>query len=127
MKVYLVGVGLGNPDTMTVAARRAIEESPLLIGAPRLLEGYEGKTLLPLIAAADIAAAINSAPEGPAAVLLSGDVGFYSGARNLYPLLQAHQEGRLAGAGLDCVEEEDSPEFLKDDEITSAPFEKNFS
>ena len=48
MKVYLVGVGLGNPDTMTVAARRAIEESPLLIGAPRLLEGYEGKTLLPL-------------------------------------------------------------------------------
>ena len=78
MKVYLVGVGLGNPDTMTVAARRAIEESSLLIGAPRLLEGYEGKTLLPLIAAADIAAAINSAPEGPAAVLLSGDVGFYS-------------------------------------------------
>ena len=97
MKVYLVGVGLGNPDTMTVAARRAIEESPLLIGAPRLLEGYEGKTLLPLIAAADIAAAINSAPEGPAAVLLSGDVGFYSGARNLYPLLQAHQVVTIPG------------------------------
>lgn len=97
MKVYLVGVGLGNPATMTLAAREAIAASPLLIGAPRLLDGYVGKTLLPLIAAADIAAAIESAQQGPAAVLLSGDVGFYSGAKNLYPLLKDHQVVTIPG------------------------------
>ena len=97
MKVYLIGVGLGNPATMTLAAREAIAASPLLIGAPRLLEDYVGKTCLPLIAAADIAAAIENAREGPAAVLLSGDVGFYSGAKNLYPLLEGHQVVTIPG------------------------------
>ena len=97
MKVYLIGVGLGNPATMTLAAREAIAASPLLIGAPRLLEDYVGKTCLPLIAAADIAAAIENAQEGPAAVLLSGDVGFYSGAKNLYPLLENHQVVTIPG------------------------------
>lgn len=97
MKVYLVGVGLGNPATMTLAAREAIAASPLLIGAPRLLDGYVDKTLLPLIAAQDIAAAIDSAREGPAAVLLSGDVGFYSGAKSLYPLLTGHQVVTIPG------------------------------
>ena len=38
MKVYLIGVGMGNPDTLTGEARRAIEESRVLLGAPRLLE-----------------------------------------------------------------------------------------
>ena len=42
MKVYLIGVGLGNSDTLTAAARQAIEECPVLIGAPRLLKEYEG-------------------------------------------------------------------------------------
>ena len=97
MKVYLIGVGLGNPATMTLEARAAIEESTLLIGAPRLLEGYEGRACLPRIAAADIAAAIHEAPTGPVAVLLSGDVGFYSGAKNLYPLLEDHQVVTIPG------------------------------
>ena len=44
MKVYLIGVGLGNPDTLTAAARQAIEECPVLMGAPRLLKEYEGWT-----------------------------------------------------------------------------------
>ena len=90
MKVYLIGVGLGNSDTLTAAARQAIEECPVLIGAPRLLKEYEGggKTCLPLIAAADIEGAVHKQENGPVAVLLSGDVGFYSGAKNLYPLLE---------------------------------------
>ena len=97
MKVYLVGVGPGSPGAMTLAAREAIAASPLLIGAPRLLEGYGGKTCLPLIAAGDIAAAIDGAEDGPAAVLLSGDVGFYSGAKRLYPLLSEHEVEAIPG------------------------------
>ena len=38
MKIYLIGVGMGNPDTLTLAARKAIDACPVLIGAPRLLE-----------------------------------------------------------------------------------------
>ena len=95
MKVYLIGVGLGSPDTMTVAAREAIEACPVLIGAKRLLAPFPHKRCLPLIAAADIAAAVEEQEEGPVAVLLSGDIGFYSGAKNLYPLLR-----RAGGDGL---------------------------
>lgn len=97
MKIYLIGVGLGNPDTMTIEARRAIEECPVRIGAPRLLEGYEKGTAIPLIAAADIAEAIGKLDVPQAAVLLSGDVGFYSGAKNLYPLLEGHEVVTLPG------------------------------
>ncbi|MCI8538091.1 MAG: precorrin-6y C5,15-methyltransferase (decarboxylating) subunit CbiE [Oscillospiraceae bacterium] len=89
MKVYLIGVGMGNPDTLTLGGKRAIEESELLIGAPRLLEDFEAPALgkLPLVRSAEIAEALHSSGAETAAVLLSGDVGFYSGAKNLYELL----------------------------------------
>lgn len=89
MKVYLIGVGMGNPDTLTLGGKRAIEESQLLIGAPRLLEGFDAPALgkLPLVRSTEIAEAIHSSSAETAAVLLSGDVGFYSGAKNLYDLL----------------------------------------
>ena len=41
MKVYIVGIGMGNPDTLTVGAKNAIENSDLLIGATRLLESFD--------------------------------------------------------------------------------------
>lgn len=97
MKVYLIGVGLGNPDTLTVAAERAIEESSVLIGAARLLEGHGDKNCVTAILAGDIAAAIAAQAEGPVAVLLSGDIGFYSGAKNLYPLLDGYEVEALPG------------------------------
>lgn len=89
MKVYLIGVGMGNPDTLTLGGKRAIEESQLLIGAPRLLEDFDAPALgkLPLVRASEIAEALHSSGAETAAVLLSGDVGFYSGAKNLYELL----------------------------------------
>lgn len=103
MKVYLIGTGPGSQEQMTAAALSAIEECPVLIGAPRLLEGRENKTCLPLIAAADIARAVRAQGEGPVGVLLSGDVGFYSGAKNLYPLLEGCEVVPLPGlSSLTC-------------------------
>ena len=56
MKVYLIGVGMGNRETMTTGALAAVGECPVLVGAPRLLEPWqEGHECVPLIAAADIA------------------------------------------------------------------------
>lgn len=33
MKVYLIGVGMGSPETMTVGALEAIKACPVLVGA----------------------------------------------------------------------------------------------
>lgn len=97
MKIYLIGAGLGNPDTMTLEAKRAIEQCPVLIGAPRLLAAWPQKRCIALIAAVQIAQAIEELDAPCAGVLLSGDVGFYSGAKNLYPLLTKHQVVTIPG------------------------------
>lgn len=97
MKVYLVGIGMGNADTLTVGAKRAIEGSGLLIGAKRLLEPFSNLACekLELIKSDDIAAALAKATCDKASVLLSGDVGFYSGATALY--------GKLADFDLEVI------------------------
>lgn len=99
MKVYLVGVGMGNPDTLTLGAKRAIEESELLIGAPRLLEAFEDldREKKPMIMADDIASAIRTSMAETVSVLLSGDVGFYSGAKNLYERLDGCEVEAIPG------------------------------
>ena len=56
MKVYLIGVGMGNPDTLTLQALEAVRACPVLVGARRLLEPWGADhDCVPLIAAADIA------------------------------------------------------------------------
>ena len=91
MKVYMIGLGMGNMDTLTVGALRAIESSDLLIGAPRLLEpfGYLDCPKQALIRSDDIVAALSESDASQASILLSGDVGFYSGATALYGKLGA--------------------------------------
>lgn len=89
-RVYLVGTGMGNPDTLTVAAQKAIEAADLLIGAPRLLEPFEGLSAkkLELIRSDEIVNALRAEDAESACVLLSGDLGFYSGATLLREKLQ---------------------------------------
>lgn len=98
-KVFLIGVGLGNPGTMTIEARRAVEAADVLIGAPRLLEPYGDRNCVPLIAAADIFACIRAQEAQRVAVLLSGDVGFYSGCKSLWELLEGYEVETIPGVG----------------------------
>lgn len=90
MKVYLIGAGMGNPDTLTLAAQRAIETSDLLIGAQRLIDscGNQACEKLALIRSADIVDALAKSSARQASVLFSGDVGFYSGATVLCEKLE---------------------------------------
>ena len=98
MKVYLIGVGMGSPETMTVGALEAIKACPVLVGARRLLEPWtESHDCVPLIAGADIAEYIGKVQEGPVGVLLSGDTGFYSGAKRLWTLLLDHEVITIPG------------------------------
>lgn len=85
---YLIGIGMGNPETLTLGAARRVRESGLLIGARRMLEAFPDHPgqKLASIRAEDIAAAVR-AYDGTVSVLLSGDPGFYSGAARLYALL----------------------------------------
>ena len=104
MKVYVIGVGMGNPDTLTVGAKRAIEESELLIGAKRLLEPFADLACekRELVKPDDIAEALANASGkvafAQASVLMSGDVGFYSGAAGLYDKLD-----KLSGIDVEVI------------------------
>ena len=94
MKIYVVGIGMGNPDTLTVEAKRAIEECQLLVGAPRLLELFASsdREKRAQVRTADIVYELQEAQDrgvNCTCVLVSGDVGFYSAA----PLLYQHLEG----------------------------------
>lgn len=91
--VTLIGIGMGTPEGMTVEAAKAIEEADLLIGAGRMLEAA-GNVEKPKYSAYDpvkIADYIETHPEyARTVILLSGDIGFYSGARKLYEALDGH-------------------------------------
>lgn len=99
MKVYLIGVGMGNIDTLTVGALNAIRASDLLIGAPRLVEPHRAgaREVLELIKSSEIVDAINASQATQASVLLSGDVGFYSGATGLHGKLENHEVQVIPG------------------------------
>ena len=89
--VSLVGIGPGSPGSMTGDVRRAIDRADCLIGAARMLEaaGAPGKETFAAIAPKAIADHIFAHRElRRFAVLMSGDVGFFSGAKKLLPLLE---------------------------------------
>ena len=98
--VTLVGIGMGSAEGMTVQARDVIREADLLIGASRMLQSAAarnaGAATLCAYRADEIAAYIGKHPEyGKTAVLLSGDIGFYSGAKKLIDLLREMKDIRL--------------------------------
>ncbi len=39
--ITIVGIGMGNPETMTLQAIHAVEQSDLLIGAQRMLDSFQ--------------------------------------------------------------------------------------
>lgn len=89
--VWLAGIGMGNRRTLTGEALAAIEGADCLIGAARMLEGFSdiNAPKKALVSAESILSFLTGHPEYQnAAVLLSGDVGFYSGAARLRPVLE---------------------------------------
>jgi precorrin-6Y C5,15-methyltransferase (decarboxylating) len=87
--VYLIGAGMGNPDTLTLEAQNAIASSQLLIGADRLLAPYAALNIpmRNLVRTQEILAAVQGFDGEQVSVLFSGDPGFYSGASHLFQQL----------------------------------------
>ncbi len=90
--VVLAGIGMGSRDSMTEEAAKAIEEAELIVGARRMVEACSSsdKDILVEYDSRKIAEYIEEHPEYERiTVLLSGDTGFYSGARKLTKVLEA--------------------------------------
>ena len=92
-KVSLVGIGMGTPDTLTQEGKQALDGADLLIGARRMVEHIRrtGQEIWTGYKPEEICAYIAAHPEHKnVAIALSGDVGFYSGAKKLLETL--HRE-----------------------------------
>lgn len=109
MQICLAGIGMGNPDLLTVEVQKAIESADYLFGAKRLLDAvwaelnpkakrepyYLAKDVLPFLKR------ISCEGGGKAVILFSGDTGFFSGAEKMYQsLLQEKEAGTLQGADI---------------------------
>ena len=93
--VTLLGIGMGSRDTLTAEGQRAVSEAELIIGAKRMADAVRlpGQEVLYEYRSGEIAAYIRNHPEYQRIVIaLSGDVGFYSGAKKLLELLGTETE-----------------------------------
>lgn len=90
-KVTIIGAGPGNPDLLSRAALDAIDIADVVIGAHRALVGIDVPPHVvrcELVKTADIVAALTDAASWQrAVVVMTGDVGLFSGARRLVEAL----------------------------------------
>lgn len=94
--IYLIGIGMGNSLSFTEEAKEIIESCDCLIGAKRMTEAAGGWEK-PVYTAYMPEEILNIITEHQGylktAVLLSGDPGFYSGAKKLTMLLKEKAKG----------------------------------
>lgn len=98
-KVYVIGVGMGNPHTLTLAACHALEESDLIVGSQRLLDALDGYAArkVACVVSREIAQVLRESDAHVASVVMSGDIGFYSGATTLYGFLDGWDVTTIPG------------------------------
>lgn len=88
----IIGAGMGTPDTLTAEARRALDEADAVFATARLAALNAKAVVCPF---GELAARAVQADGGAIAVLVSGDVGFFSAAARLREQLTPHGEVRL--------------------------------
>ena len=90
--VTLIGMGSGKWEALSAQAQQAVRSAGLVFGAKRLLAGLSADCTarqFALYQPADILETLAQNPGQDAAVLYSGDTGFYSGASGLLTPLRA--------------------------------------
>ena len=90
--VTLIGMGSGKWEALSAQAQQAVRSAGLVFGAKRLLAGLPADSMarqFALYQPADILETLAQNPGQDAAVLYSGDTGFYSGASGLLTPLRA--------------------------------------
>lgn len=89
---YIIGAGLGVPGLLTGEARCALDEADAVFATARLA-ALDAKTIV--CPFGELAAQAVQADGDTVAVLVSGDVGFFSAAARLREQLMLHGEVRL--------------------------------
>ncbi|MCL2317950.1 MAG: precorrin-6A reductase, partial [Methanomassiliicoccaceae archaeon] len=84
-KISIIGVGMGDIDTLTIGGKRAIDEADLLIGPDRIIGSLSSGQDSFIEYRAELAVSyIKDHPQyRNIAVLVSGDTGFYSAAKKI--------------------------------------------
>lgn len=103
-EVSVVGCGMGNEGSLTKDAKNAIDDAMYLFGSKRMVEIYgKEKQSFPFYKPVDIIQYLDRLSSSladdtiKAAILYSGDSGFYSGSKELIPALdewRSEQKGR---------------------------------
>lgn len=82
--VYLIGIGMGGDDQLTGRAMDCLEAAQVVMGADRMLESVsaytDGKRIFSVYKPSEMVQWLGSFHWDEAALVLSGDTGFYSGA-----------------------------------------------
>lgn len=99
MKVYIVGTGMDGSGTLTAEADKIISDADVLVGAKRMTDPFVslGKPVYECWKADGIREYLDGCGYESAAVLMSGDCGFFSGAKALRDALSGHETRVIAG------------------------------
>lgn len=101
--VDIVGCGCGAPALLTEQAAHALRRAGLVVGAERLLaslrERFRGKRYAAAVLPEKIRDIIDTDPSASVCVAVTGDAGFYSGAKKLLPALSAYEVNVVPGIG----------------------------
>ena len=107
MKITLIGMGSGCPDSLTVQGLTALREAQLIMGARRLLSALPAGCTDNRVAAYLPDEILNLLPTSGCekiALIYSGDTGFYSGASALVERLRAQGYQPTVLPGLSSVQ-----------------------
>lgn len=98
-KIYIIGIGMEGSETLTVQARKCIENSDVLIGAERMIKPFENleKICFRTYISEEIYNYIIKSECKKIAVLMSGDCGFYSGAEKILKKLEDFDTEVISG------------------------------
>jgi len=92
-KVSLIGIGTGDTALLTQKAAETLKQAECIIGAKRAVEAVVGTR--PFFCSMDNSQILEYIRNHPQyrqiAVVMTGDVGFYSGAKKLLPLLKEYK------------------------------------
>lgn len=107
MKITLIGMGSGCPETLTAQALSALRSAQLILGARRLLSALPSGCTDNRVAAYlpdEVLELLPASGCTEAALVYSGDVGFYSGASALLERLRARGYQTEVIPGLSSVQ-----------------------
>lgn len=98
-RIIIAGIGMDGDKTLTAEAKKAIESADVIIGAKRMTEPFLslGKQVFESWKTDEICAFLDNCKSNTAAVLMSGDCGFYSGAELLRSRLSGYDTEIIPG------------------------------